>query len=161
MVKLHVKHGDESQFLYETTANTPVDNLVTQISLIYNGRLKVHRICNGIKIPSFFSLFVLKNISFLLHLEMSMLAKYGITLSVNMQGLTDEQISDLKLVDEYADKCIPMDGYVEEDDVTGKRNGRGKNQIFTKISYHLLFFYFSSNRKNAFNIRTYNTRSKR
>jgi hypothetical protein len=56
-----------------------------------------------------------------------MLAKHGITLPVNMQGLTDEQITDLKLIDEYADKCIPMDGYIEEEDVTGKRNGRGMN----------------------------------
>jgi hypothetical protein len=54
MVKLHVKHGDESQFLFETTTNTPIDQLITQISLIYNGRLKVHRICNGIKIKFLF-----------------------------------------------------------------------------------------------------------
>jgi len=58
-------------------------------------------------------------------LEMSMLAKHGVSLPVNMQGLTEDQITDLKLVDEYADKCIPMDGYVEEEDGTGKRNGRG------------------------------------
>jgi hypothetical protein len=58
---------------------------------------------------------------------MSMLAKHGITLPVNMQGLTEEQITDLKLVDEYADKCIPMDGYVDEEDGIGKRNGRGKD----------------------------------
>ena len=61
---------------------------------------------------------------------MSMLAKHGVTLPVNMQGLTDEQITDLKLKDEYADTCIPMDGYVEEEDVTGKRNGRGEDWIF-------------------------------
>jgi hypothetical protein len=54
MVKLHVKHGDESQFLFETTTNTPIDHLINQISLIYNGRLKVHRICNGIKIKFLF-----------------------------------------------------------------------------------------------------------
>ncbi|CAF3887895.1 unnamed protein product, partial [Rotaria magnacalcarata] len=88
MVKLHVKHGDESQFLFEIPASTPIDTLINQISLIYNGRLKVHRICG----------------------EISMLAKHGITLPVNMQGLTEDQITDLKLVDEYADKCIPMDG---------------------------------------------------
>ena len=58
-----------------------------------------------------------------------MLAKHGITLPGDMQGLTEEQISDLKLVDEYADKCIPMDGYVEEEDGTGRRNGRGKDEI--------------------------------
>lgn len=57
---------------------------------------------------------------------MSMLAKHGITLPVNMQGLTEDQITDLKLKDEYEDKCIPMDGYVEEPDVSGRRNGRGK-----------------------------------
>ena len=58
---------------------------------------------------------------------MSVLAKHGITLPVNMQGLTDEQITDLKLKDEYEDTCIPMDGYVEEVDAMGKRNGRGKD----------------------------------
>ncbi len=58
---------------------------------------------------------------------MSMLAKHGITLPVNMQGLAEEQITDLKLIDEYADQCIPMDGYIEEEDGTGKRNGRGKS----------------------------------
>jgi hypothetical protein len=120
MVKLHIKHGDESQFLYETTTNTPVDNLITQASLIYNGRLKVHRICSGRENNKGLFLF---NLFFI---EMSMLAKHGITLPINMQGLTDEQITDLKLIDEYADKCIPMDGYIEEEDVTGKRNGRGR-----------------------------------
>jgi hypothetical protein len=64
---------------------------------------------------------------------MSMLAKHGITLPVNMQGLTEEQITDLKLVDEYADKCIPMDGYVEEEDGTGRRNGRGED--FVRLSF--------------------------
>ncbi|CAF1069291.1 unnamed protein product [Adineta steineri] len=111
MVKLHIKHGDESQFLYETTTNTPIDNLTNQIALIYNGRLKVHRICN----------------------EMSMLAKHGVTLPVNMQGLTDEQITELKLKDEYADTCIPMDGYVEEEDGTGRRNGRAPTEKMRSI----------------------------
>lgn len=74
---------------------------------------------------------------------MSMLAKHGVTLPVNMQGLTEEQITDLKLVDEYADKCIPMDGYIEEEDVTGKRNGRGKNfDFFKKIFYVVVLFFF-------------------
>ena len=47
MVKLHVKRGDESQFLFETTTSIPIDDLTRQLALIYNGRLKVHRICNG------------------------------------------------------------------------------------------------------------------
>jgi hypothetical protein len=57
MVKLHVKHGDESQFLLETTTNTPIDALINQTSLIYNGRLKVHRICNGNKISFLFFIY--------------------------------------------------------------------------------------------------------
>jgi len=154
MVKLHIKHGDESQFLYETTTNTPIDNLINQISLIYNGRLKVHRICNGKKFQN------IDLIIFISLLEMSMLAKHGITLPVNMQGLTDEQITDLKLNDEYADKCIPMDGYIEEEDVTGKRNGRGINWNYFN-SFKNFFSICSTYRKNAFNIRTYNSRSKR
>ena len=47
MVVLHVKKGDESQFLYETTVATPVDELISQLVPIFNGRLKVNRICAG------------------------------------------------------------------------------------------------------------------
>ena len=47
MVKLHIKKGDESQFLYETTVTTPVDDLLRNVAAIYNGRLKVERICGG------------------------------------------------------------------------------------------------------------------
>jgi len=47
MVKLHVKKGDESQFLYETTVELPVDDLMKDVTAIYNGRLKVQRICAG------------------------------------------------------------------------------------------------------------------
>lgn len=42
-----------------------------------------------------------------------------------MQGLTDEQIEELKLKDEYSDKCIPSGGYIEKKDELGRRNGRG------------------------------------
>jgi hypothetical protein len=70
---------------------------------------------------------------------MSMLAKHGITLPVNMQGLTDEQISELKLKDEYTDKCIPMDGYVEEEDVAGRRNGRGFRLNFSIVNISFSF----------------------
>ena len=49
MVKLHIKKGDESQFLYETTVEMPVDDLLKDVSVIYNGRLKIQRICAGIK----------------------------------------------------------------------------------------------------------------
>lgn len=47
MVKLHIKKGDESQFLYETTVEQPIDELVKDVCAIHNGRLKVQRICAG------------------------------------------------------------------------------------------------------------------
>ena len=47
MVQLHVKRGDESQFLFNTTVLAPVESVIQQITAIYNGRLKVDRICSG------------------------------------------------------------------------------------------------------------------
>lgn len=48
MVKLVIKKGDEAQFLYETTVETNVEDVIADVSAIYNGRLKVQRICAGI-----------------------------------------------------------------------------------------------------------------
>ncbi len=111
MVKLHIKKGDDSQFLFETTVESNVADCLKAVCNIYNGRLKVDRLCT----------------------EIEFLAKSGITLPHNMQGLTDEQISELKLVDEWSNKCIPSGGYVEVKDELGRRNGRGKT--FKRFSF--------------------------
>jgi hypothetical protein len=47
MVKLLVKRGDESKFLYETTVDKAIDEIVKEVTVIYNGRLKIRRICDG------------------------------------------------------------------------------------------------------------------
>ncbi|CAH0393976.1 unnamed protein product [Bemisia tabaci] len=47
MVILHVKKDDESQFLYETKVSESIDAVTTDIAFIYNGRLKISRICSG------------------------------------------------------------------------------------------------------------------
>lgn len=47
MVLLHLKRGDESQFLFNTTVEAPLETAIQQITAIYNGRLKVDRICSG------------------------------------------------------------------------------------------------------------------
>lgn len=47
MVRLHVKKGDESQFLYDTHVEADVDDVIRDIVVIYNGRLKISRICYG------------------------------------------------------------------------------------------------------------------
>lgn len=47
MVQLHVKRGDESQFLFSSTADAQLETVIGQVTAIYNGRLKVDRICSG------------------------------------------------------------------------------------------------------------------
>uniref|UniRef100_A0A1A8M4M3 Chromosome 21 open reading frame 59 n=1 Tax=Nothobranchius pienaari TaxID=704102 RepID=A0A1A8M4M3_9TELE len=105
MVQLHVKRGDESQFLFDTTADELLETVIRQITAIYNGRLQVDRICS----------------------EISELADHGITLPPNMQGLTAEQIVELKLTDEWEERCIPSGGPVFRKDDVGKRNGHAPN----------------------------------
>lgn len=61
--------------------------------------------------------------------EMEELAEHGISLPYNMQGLTDEQIEELKLKDEWAEKCVPSGGSVFRKDVMGRRNGFGKSNV--------------------------------
>lgn len=46
MVQLHVKQGDDSQFLYSSTVDVELDVVIQQIAATYNGRLKVERICS-------------------------------------------------------------------------------------------------------------------
>lgn len=46
-----------------------------------------------------------------------------------MQGLTDEQIEELKLKDEWAEKCVPSGGSVFKKDDVGRRNGHGKHNL--------------------------------
>uniref|UniRef100_A0A2M4CND5 Uncharacterized protein n=1 Tax=Anopheles darlingi TaxID=43151 RepID=A0A2M4CND5_ANODA len=102
MVLLHVKRGEESQFLYETSTGVRVEQLGYELVTIYNGRLKVSRVCS----------------------EIEELAKHGTMLPPDMLGLTDEQVEELHLVDEWADKCVPSGGWRFNRDAVGRRNGR-------------------------------------
>lgn len=61
--------------------------------------------------------------------EIPELADHGITLLPNMQGLTEEQIVELKLRDEWEDKCVPSGGPVFRKDEIGRRNGHGKSLL--------------------------------
>lgn len=49
MVIIHVKHKDQSQFLLEAALSVPVEDLVKQMVAIYNGRLKIDRLCMEIE----------------------------------------------------------------------------------------------------------------
>lgn len=111
MVLLHVKRGNESQFLFETSLSTRIIDLHKDILSIYNGRLKIARICS----------------------EIEELIKYGVMLPPEILGLTDEQVSELKLVDGWAEKCIPSGGFIENRDPVGRRNGRQPQEKMQKI----------------------------
>ncbi|XP_053187623.1 cilia- and flagella-associated protein 298 [Scomber japonicus] len=111
MVLLHLKRGDESQFLFNTTVDAPLETAIQQITAIYNGRLKVDRICS----------------------EIPELADHGITLPPNMQGLTGEQIVDLNLRDEWEDQCVPSGGPVLRKDEIGRRNGQAPNDKMKEV----------------------------
>lgn len=111
MVKLHVKRGEESQFLYETTVTAVIGSVIKDLVQIHNGRQKVERLCG----------------------EISELADHGVSLPPNMQGLTDEQIVDLKLKDEWGEKCIPSGGAVECKDEVGRRNGKAPNEKMKEV----------------------------
>ncbi|XP_029718870.2 cilia- and flagella-associated protein 298 isoform X2 [Aedes albopictus] len=102
MVLLHVKRGDESQFLYETNLSISVEQLSLELATIYNGRLKVSRVCS----------------------EIEELSKHGTMLPPDMLGLTDEQVEELHLVDEWAETCVPSGGWTSNPDPVGRRNGR-------------------------------------
>ncbi|XP_010865503.1 cilia- and flagella-associated protein 298 isoform X2 [Esox lucius] len=111
MVQLHVKRGDESQFLFNTSVDVPLETLTEQVAVIYNARLKVDRICS----------------------ELPELADHGIAMPPNMQGLTDEQIVDLKLRDEWEEKCVPSGGPEFNKDEIGRRNGHAPNQKMKEV----------------------------
>lgn len=102
MVIIHIKHNDQSQFLYETSLKTKVDEVAQNVTAIYNGRLKVDRICS----------------------EIEELAKHGTMYPPEILGLTEEQVEELKLFDRWGEKCIPSGGFTLVKDPIGRRNGK-------------------------------------
>lgn len=64
---------------------------------------------------------------------MELLLEHGVLLPPNMQGLTEEQIVELKLKDEFADVCIPSGGHTDVPDPMGRRNGRGSHMTSLTI----------------------------
>lgn len=111
MVRLNLKRGDQSQFLFDTTLPTTIDQLLSSILAIFNGRLKIGRIC----------------------VEVEQLANHGPMYPPEILGLTEEQVDELKLVDQWADKCVPQDGFQHNRDPIGRRNGRQPKPAMQEI----------------------------
>ncbi|KAH8395238.1 hypothetical protein KR222_003601 [Zaprionus bogoriensis] len=111
MVVLQVKRGDESLFLYETSVGGDTDTVIRELVSVFNGRLKVQRLC----------------------MEIEELAEHGTMLPVEMIGLNDDQIEELKLKDPWADKCVPMGGFSFNKDPLSRRNGQQPNEAMQKV----------------------------
>ena len=82
MVVLNIKRGDQPQFLYETTMTFKVEHVLAEICSLINGKLKILRITDS----------------------MTSLACHGIAKDPKVRGLLDEQVKELKLVDEEAER---------------------------------------------------------
>jgi len=103
MVVLNVKHMNQSLFLYETKLDCSVDETMDQLVRIHNGRCKVFRICS----------------------QVEDLAQHGTALPPDMQGLLENQIRELKLVDKEGEACLPTGAGVRDNpDPLQKRNGK-------------------------------------
>lgn len=111
MVRLNIKRGDQSQFLYDTTLSTEISKVIHEITCIFNGRLKIGRIT----------------------CEMEELIKHGPMYPPEILGLTEEQVTELKLIDVWEEKVIPMDGWQLNKDPIGRRNGRQPKEQMQKI----------------------------
>lgn len=111
MVVLQVKRGDETLFLFETSVNEKSDTVLRDLVAIYNGQLKVQRVC----------------------MEIEELAEHGTMLPSEMVGLNDDQIEELKLKDVWADKCIPSGGFSFNKDPLSRRNGQQPTEAMRKV----------------------------
>ena len=127
MVLLHIKKGEESQFLYSCTVSDNVEEVLLkvdgnissckdllklfQVVNIYNGRRKVLRVSEEVKD----------------------LAKHGAMIKPELQGLHADQIKELKLVDEFEEQCIPSGGFAYEADPVQRRNGRAPVKDLKKV----------------------------
>ncbi|GFW35969.1 cilia- and flagella-associated protein 298 [Trichonephila clavipes] len=111
MVKLHVKRGDQSLFWFETQTSVNIGDLLKSLVEIHNGILKIQR----------------------LSYEIEEMSKYGVSFPPCMQGLTPEQISDLKCKDDWAEKNLTPSNYIINKDPIGKRNGLAPLQKYAQV----------------------------
>lgn len=111
MVVLNVKKGDEGLFLMETKTTHDIASLTIEIARLYNLRLRLGRLIQA----------------------MEQLAAHGLGLPENMVGLTDEQIEELKLVDEWSEKCVPSGGVAFDQDPIGRRSGNAPTQAMKDV----------------------------
>lgn len=64
---------------------------------------------------------------------MEELKKHGTLFPSEIMGLTDEQVIELKLIDNWGEKCTPSGGYTFEKDPIGRRNGKQPNEKMQNV----------------------------
>eukprot|EP00039_Didymoeca_costata_P016004 m.279563 g.279563 ORF g.279563 m.279563 type:complete len:291 (-) comp16323_c11_seq18:311-1183(-) len=111
MVKLNVKRGDNQLFLYETLTSSSMEDVLQDIVKIYNEILRLNRLAD----------------------EIDLLAAHGISKPPKAIGLTDEQIEEMKIVDEYTPKCTPSGGTVFQRDDIGRRTGNAPTAKLAEV----------------------------
>ena len=65
--------------------------------------------------------------------EIELLAQHGVMKSPEMLGLTEQQVEELKIKDNFAEVCIPSGGFVVNPDPVGRRTGRGNVRAFVDM----------------------------
>lgn len=95
---------------FQTTA-IDLGELVPEIIQMVNARLRLERLCD----------------------EVEMLADFGISKPMDAVGLTDEQIVEMKIKDEWTPKCYPSGGAVFNRDDIGRRTGNAPNEKMGEI----------------------------
>lgn len=111
MVQLVVKRGEEPQFLVDSKLGVRIESLLMEIVALFNGRLKVLRVCG----------------------EIEELAKYGPMFKPEILGLAEEQVKELKLTDEWMETCVPSGGFTVHRDPVGRRYGQMPSQAMQRV----------------------------
>ena len=86
----------------EAKADNIVGDIIQKIVNVHNGILKVVRVCDDVE----------------------GLAAHGVKVSPDTEGLLEEQIAELKLVDREGERCVPTGGIKNNPDPLQKRNGK-------------------------------------
>ncbi|KAJ3038310.1 hypothetical protein HDV00_000821 [Rhizophlyctis rosea] len=115
MVVIHLKKAEESLFLYETPASTPLSKLVPEIAEVHNLRLRLKRLISAGED----------------------LIEYGPLKPENEQGYTEEQLESLSLKDKepVEKKLVEKNGVqvLVNLDPTGRRTGDAPNEEMADV----------------------------
>ena len=110
MVQLHLKRETTSLFLYEASTATSIEEILKDLVEIFNLRLKIKRILMEVECLADHGIFKppeMLGIRVTIDLGILFFTKSTRSGHSRWLGLLEEQIKELKLVDEESEKRIP------------------------------------------------------